>query len=52
MGSSPLVVILALTGLALLIADMMVAFFSFIGLFVVFGMGLWVATIRTFLLLE
>ncbi|ADL11981.1 ABC transporter permease [Acetohalobium arabaticum] len=46
----PLVVILALTGLALLIADKKVAFFSFIGLFVVFGMGLWVATIRTFVL--
>lgn len=50
LAAPPLVIMLALTGLALLIADKGVAFFSFAGLFVVFGMGLWVATIRTFVL--
>jgi len=46
----PLIIILGFVIIAWVVADKKVAIFTFLGLLLIFGMGLWVVTIETFVL--
>ncbi len=47
---SPIIVIIIFAVVAWFLADKKVAIFTMVGLFLIFGMGLWVATMETFVL--